>query len=241
MAAHSTLHPVSLVWAGHEIARVLPTPHTARCSRRTVYHTPPYVLFVFVCWCAAASISPLSVRHFRQERDMRGSTNAIGYMAPVPTVGLTAACIRAYGVKAAFTGTVSPFVCSPVRVFMLVHVYRDMTERVSTQPGLKGHLRRNAKNEQKISFMCRDEFANSLRLSCLLIPARIRFAFNALSRNAGVYTWPDGQQLEGVFKKDAPVKGYLTSAGSLVLRSLPPPFLALSVCLSFCHEGGKQL
>ena len=47
-------------------------------------------------------------------------------------------------------------------------------------------------------------FANSLGLSCLLI---LRFPFTALSRNAGVYTWPDGQQLEGVFKKDAPVKG----------------------------------
>jgi hypothetical protein len=72
-------------------------------------------------------------------------------------------------------------------------------------------------------------FANSLRLSCLLIPARIRFPFTALSRNAGVYTWPDGQQLEGVFKKDAPVKGYLTSSGSLVP---PPPPLPVSFCMS---------
>jgi len=27
----------------------------------------------------------------------------------------------------------------------------------------------------------------------------------------GVYKWPDGQKLEGTFKKDAPVKGYLTT------------------------------
>ena len=31
---------------------------------------------------------------------------------------------------------------------------------------------------------------------------------------AGVYTWPDGQKLEGIFNKDAPVKGHLTTPRS---------------------------
>jgi len=29
--------------------------------------------------------------------------------------------------------------------------------------------------------------------------------------NIGVYTWPDGQEFEGLFKQDTPVKGYLTT------------------------------
>jgi hypothetical protein len=129
------------VWAG-EMARVLPTHRTLLISP-TCLPKPVLCAFCFVCACAYA-LSPLFIRHFRRETDMRGSTNTIDCMAPEPTDGLTAASTRACGVKAAFTGTVSPFVCSPVRVFMFVHVYRVIGDRVRMQPGLQGHMRRNA-------------------------------------------------------------------------------------------------
>ena len=117
--------------------------HTVRCISPICLPKPVLCTFCFVCACAYA-LSPLFIRHFRRETDMRGSTNTIDCMAPEPTDGLTAASTRACGVKAAFTGTVSPFVCSPVRVFMFVHVYRVISDRVRMQPGLQGHMRRNA-------------------------------------------------------------------------------------------------
>jgi hypothetical protein len=141
--AASTLHPLSLVWAG-EIARVLPTHRVRAAAHLADLFTKTRLVCFLFCLRVSYAISPLFIRHFRRETDMRGSTSTIDCMAPVPTAGMTGASTRACGVKAASTGTVSPFVFSP-RVFMFVHVYRVISDRVKMQPGLQGHLRRNAK------------------------------------------------------------------------------------------------